>query len=102
MSAIKPPTVINSFLANPVDKTGLQSPVARPRTNENIADLVRAKAAAQPADKVEISPEAKHATAAAQAEAAKTVTQPPEVEKAPTTPLQAQAGKTKLPVDFLV
>jgi hypothetical protein len=100
MSAIQPPTVINSFLEHPVDKTGLQSPLARPRTNENIAEFERARAAAKPADKVEISPEAMQATA--KADVVNTVAKPPEVEKAPTTPLQAQAGKTKLPVDFLV
>ena len=100
MSAIRPPTVINSFLEHPVDKTGLASPLARPRTNENIAELERAKGAAKPADKVEISPEARQATA--KADGVKTLAKPPEGEKAPATPLEAQASKGKLPVDFLV
>jgi hypothetical protein len=96
MAEIRPPTIINSFLEHPVDKTGLQSPVTQPRTHENLVEQVRAKAATQPADQVVLSAEAMKA--AAKPVAAKA----PEPLKAPANPPEAQASQGKLPVDFLV
>ena len=67
MTTIKPPTMLNSFREHPIDKTGLQSPVSRPRTNRNMKDQVQATisrpAASKPTDQVELSVEAKQVVA---------------------------------------
>lgn len=66
MATIQPPTILNSFREQPIDKTGLQSPVSRPRTNQNLEEQVQAanaKPKPQSADQVMLSPEAKQVSA---------------------------------------
>ncbi len=59
MATITPPTVINSFRQNPVDKTGLMHPVTLPRANQHLSEQMHTTLASKPADKAEISAEAR-------------------------------------------
>ena len=97
MTTIKPPTILNSFREHPVDKTGLQSPaVSRPRANQNMQEHVQAtlaKPAPKPADRLELSAEAKHVSA--KAAVVKSEPKPAEPPPAPVAPSATEAAKGK-------
>jgi hypothetical protein len=100
MTTIQPPKMLNSFRENPIDKTGLQSPVIKPRANQHMQEQVQAaitKPAAKPADQVTLSAQIKQVTAkpavvkAESKPAAPLATPPTQTASSPT---EAAKGKS--------
>jgi hypothetical protein len=96
MTAIQPPTILNSFREHPVDKTGLQTNVDRPRTNQKLQDQVQAtlaKPQAKAADRVELSKQVTQV--AAKPTVAKAEAKPAEPPPPAVAPSATESAKGK-------
>ena len=96
MTTIEPPKILNSFRDHPVDKTGLQSPMVRPRVHQHMEEQVQAanaKTASQRTDHLELSAQARQV--AAKPAVVKTEPKPAEAAPAAVAPSATEAAKGK-------